>query len=373
MKKSAQAGIVHIALILGLVVLGVVGYYIFKNSADIFNGAEAASGKFSNLSANLRQENATFYFSYSDLPSPYSINVATSSNMSKKFLRNFGQGTSSPIIVSNPQSKWAPYQCGATVYWRIRTNNAISPVQMTQVNCSGGIGTTNPPGPTSSPAPSLTPTPTSTPGTGPVGTAPSTVNTTSFQGADGTWCNDYDGKSVKGSFNVGYSSQSFCQDSLGIHEDYCETGTGTSRDYYCTYSWNGSSLTNVRCEAGGYVCSPSSYIGDSCVRGACGPANPPSAIAASSIPSTKTLEGSDGTWCNDSDGNIDVFTKGTCQDARGIFTDYCNGSDNIQDYYCAGNWNGSSYTNVRCETGTHGCTSQVGIGYICSDAKCIIP
>lgn len=384
MKKSAQAGIVHVALVVGLVILVAVGLYVAKNPPKFFDGTEAASnqGKFSNLSSVLGANSATFNFNFSSSASSFIVDVSTDSRMRKNTIYSpFGTGTSSPITVLSPQSLWNKYQCGATIYWRVNATsngrNIKSSIQKGVVDCS--ITT-----PTPSPAFSPTPTPTgigttaptSTPA--PVGLAPSTANTTSLIASDGTWCYDYDGKSSSGNFNVGYSSQSFCQDNSGIHADYCESGTNTARDYYCSGTWDGTKWTTVKCAPGGYVCAVGSYIGDLCNNGACVPGNPPSAQSSSSQPSSYTLQGSDGTWCNDSDGNVDLFTKGSCQDSRGVFADYCNGSNNIQDYYCTGNWNGSSYKNVRCETGTHGCTSQVGYDintgnpYICSDGRCIL-
>lgn len=400
-KNSAQKGIAQLALVL-VAAAGLIGYIVISSSAEFKNSlfAElyskkasfAASNKtsFSNFSSVLGANSATFNFSFSGTALSFIVDVSTDSRMRKGTIYSpLGTGTASPIVVLSPQSLWSQYKCGATIYWRVNatTNgrNVKSSIQKGVVDCTI---TTPIPSPTFSPtptptgigttAPTSTPTPTPTPTPAPVGLAPSTANTTSLIASDGTWCYDYDGKSSSGNFNVGYSSQSFCHDNTGIHADFCESGTSTSRDYYCTGIWDGTKWTSAKCDPGGYVCSSGSYIGDVCTRGACAPGNPPAPVSSSTTPSSFTLKGSDGTWCNDSDGNIDLNTKGSCQDQKGIFTDYCNGSDNIQDYYCAGDWSGSAYTNVRCETGTHGCTSQIGYDittgnpYVCSDGKCIL-
>ncbi len=83
-------------------------------------------------------------------------------------------------------------------------------------------------------------------------TKPSTVTLDSI---DGTWCYDPDGY---GSVNI--YVKKYCQDNLGVHDDYCETSS-LLRDWYCTGSWNGVSWSNVKCAAGGYGCN--------CVNGAC--------------------------------------------------------------------------------------------------------
>ena len=152
-KKSAQAGVIHLALVVVLIAAGVLGYYIYKIPQLRDQKAEAASNKgtFTNLSAILKSDNATFNFSYSGSTGSYRIDVATSSNMRQNLYSNFGSGSSSPIIVSSPQSKWGLYKCSSTVYWVINTVNGQikSPVQTSIVDCT----------------PTPTPTPSSTPST----------------------------------------------------------------------------------------------------------------------------------------------------------------------------------------------------------------
>lgn len=277
MHKSAQAGIVHAALVVGLVVLGIAGLYIAKNSPDIFNGAKAAAnreGSFSNLSADLKENSATFYFSYSgSAPKGYTVDVSTSADMKQNLSRGFGQGSSSPIVVSNPKSKYSQYKCNAILYWRVNVGKSSirSSVSPTGVNCltfspepsPTGIGTTSPsstPTPTATPSATISPTSSCTPQTKPA--------TVTLQGADGTWCydSDYPPPGEGGLYSAKISG--YCIDSCSSRNDYCEdvTAPGTVRDGYCSGTWNGSSWNNVHCEFGGYVCPSWGYI---CSDGAC--------------------------------------------------------------------------------------------------------
>ena len=117
MKKLAQQGIIHIALVIGLIILGISGLYLVKHK-DSFTGIEAAAPKiFTNLSSSLQASSATFNFTYSGATS-YVINVSTSNNMKQNNFSPFGSGTGSPIVVTNP-SIWSKYQCGTTIYWTI--------------------------------------------------------------------------------------------------------------------------------------------------------------------------------------------------------------------------------------------------------------
>ncbi|HLC68194.1 MAG TPA: fibronectin type III domain-containing protein [archaeon] len=94
-------------------------------------------------------------------------------------------------------------------------------------------------------------------------------------------------------------------------------------------------------------------------------------IALSLIFSLTTVyadTGADGTWCNDSDyaGGNYVGTSGSCQDASGTYTDYCEG-DTAKDYYCTGTWNGTASSNVHCAAGGYVCSSP----YTCSNGACV--
>lgn len=245
-------------------------------------------------------------------------------------------------------------------------SNLLSPTSMPIGKTSPTLSLTIIPSSTS-PTTINSPTPISSSGIPPL-----TSNFSSLQGADDSYCYVSDGKTDSKYSNIGYATIGFCIDKKGIHDDYCETQT-LSRDYYCTGIWNGSQWNNVNCSAGGYYCT--NYLGNICSGGACTDSNAPPPTTATNPPPTKTLEGSDGTYCYDSDGNFDMLTQGSCQDNLGLYIDYCDGTDNVQDYYCTGKWNGSSYTGVRCAVGVHGCTSQIGYGpdyvYTCSSGKCI--
>lgn len=265
MNKSAQAGIIHLGLVIVFIVAGALGYFVYQNPQIINQSASAASIKasFSGLSAVLKQDSATLNFSYSGTSPNYKIDIATSSDMKKNLYRNFGQGTTNPIIVSNPQSTYAPYQCGSTLYWIVKatdqrsTAEIKSSVQSAKVDCgTGGIS----PQPSSTPIPTLTPTPSPTalPSSTPVCSPQTKPGTVSLQGADGTWCNDSDG-------NGNYSNVGSCQDSCSSTNDYCQAD-GTNRDGYCTGTWNGSAWDSVHCDFGGYVCSS---FGKTCSGGAC--------------------------------------------------------------------------------------------------------
>lgn len=246
MDKYAQAGLIHIGLVIILIVAAALGYFVYQNPQIRYQSASAAPIKatFSGLSAVLKQDSATFSFSYSGTSPNYKIDIATSSNMKQNLYRNFGQGTANPIIVSNPQSMYAPYQCGSTLYWIAKatdqrsTAEIKSSVQSAKVDCSTGPS----------------PTPTATPAC----TTQTKPGTVTLQGADGTWCNDSDG-------NGNYSNTGFCQDSCSSINDYCQAD-GTNRDGYCTGIWNGSVWNSVHCDFGGYVCSS---FGKTCSAGAC--------------------------------------------------------------------------------------------------------
>lgn len=128
---------------------------------------------------------------------------------------------------------------------------------------------------TATPTPTVTPAPSS-------GGVPGNA---SLVGSDGTWCSDpLNGKDGNTRMHQVYS----CQDQNGTHSSYCEGGT--NRSWYCTGSWNGSSWSGVKCEAGGYTCSGS--WGNACEGGICvfssGGSTPTSTPAPTQIPPTPT-------------------------------------------------------------------------------------
>jgi len=81
-----------------------------------------------------------------------------------------------------------------------------------------------------------------------------------LKGADGSWC-------IHPSGNRGttkYFSKEYCQDNTGNYTDFCDGGT--VRSYNCGGTWDGSKWTNVKCSAGGYVCTSAELT---CSDGAC--------------------------------------------------------------------------------------------------------
>jgi len=235
--------------------------------------------------------------------------------------------------------------------------------------------------------------------------------TSQLAGIDGTWCCDSD-KATDGQTSA--RSKGYCQDQNGSYADFCADSIYV-RDYYCTGTWDGKSLTKVHCEDGGYSCT--SYIGNGCSDGACNPpktsettnttssggdynqikpsptsipslnqnptpTSPPSSSSStqtqtsptptaqnptptpSSSSSSSSSQG-DGSFCEDSDSSYE--TSGTCKDAQGTHTDYCDG-DTARDYYCTGTWDGKSLSNRHCEAGGYVCSS---FGKTCSNGACV--
>ena len=232
------------------------------------------------------------------------------------------------------------------------------------------------PSPTPIASSSATPTPTPTPTPQLLSHPPLTGDSVFYQATDGSWCYDSDGNQPKLysiSVNVGYSSQGFCQDNTtGIHDSYCKGYV--ARNWYCSGNYNGTTWSKFHCSDGGYTCnSPyngASWTANSCLRGSCYDTATLGPTQAKTIPSQFTIKGGDGTWCYDTNGNGGLQTKGTCQDNKGLYTNYCAG-DNIHDYYCTASWDGYSYSNVRCEAGIHGCHSQYFL--TCYDGACLYP
>jgi hypothetical protein len=102
----------------------------------------------------------------------------------------------------------------------------------------------------------------------PIGGVPSSGTpipspTPTLTGSDGTWCLDSDQNTG------GYKTKGSCSDSSGLNKaDYCEGNT--SRDGYCSGTWDGKTWTKVHCEFGGYVCTDAAP----CSEGVCGGALP---------------------------------------------------------------------------------------------------
>lgn len=100
------------------------------------------------------------------------------------------------------------------------------------------------------------------------------------------------------------------------------------------------------------------------------PTSPPSVSSCNQTkPASVTLEGIDGTWCNDSDGNGNYSTAGTCVDKCSNTGDYCEVNGTNRDGYCSGTWIGVWF-NVHCEFGGYVCPS---FGKTCSNNACVTP
>jgi hypothetical protein len=283
----------------------------------------------------------------------------------------------SACLPANYQPNWdclvnGNYSCSAIASTYLPSDISSSTGLLTTIQ-SLLIGPTQP-GPNSS---TVTPTPTSIATPTGIDTTlaypPLTASSSFSTATDGSWCYDSDGKFplthfpgwLPGEINIDFSTIGFCQDNSGIYNDFCLGNT--ARSYYCSRVWHGYTIIHVSCSQGGYVCSDNGYT---CSLGACTSPVSSSPAQTSTIPSIKTLTGKDGTWCYDSDGNGEIQIKGTCQDNSGLYSDYCNG-ELVQDYYCTGNWDGSSYSNVKCAGGTHSCHSHYGTG--CYDGACLDP
>lgn len=110
----------------------------------------STTGTFSNLSAQLASNSATFNFAYSGTKDHYEIDMSSSSDFSSDIYYKFASGPESPITETNP-TKMSSYKCGASIYWKIRTvyntqTTQTSTVQSALVNCVS-------PSPSPSPSP----------------------------------------------------------------------------------------------------------------------------------------------------------------------------------------------------------------------------
>src|SRR4029079_18002907 len=113
-------------------------------------------GTFTSLSSTMPYGgNASFSFSYSSVTSSYVLEDSTLHDMSWDVYLSFAQGTTSPIVETNPR-KWDKYSCGRSLYWRVPTSEGVkSPIQTQVVDC-GATATT-----TLTPTSTVTPTPVS--------------------------------------------------------------------------------------------------------------------------------------------------------------------------------------------------------------------
>lgn len=117
-------------------------------------------GDFSNLSATLCNDKATFNFNYSGSSPSFNIDMGAdpdSFTSGYGIYFNFTTGTNSPIVEINI-AKMGQYTAGKNMSWRIKNSNdtTISPVQLATVNCT-------PSAPIQTPTPAPVPTPIATP------------------------------------------------------------------------------------------------------------------------------------------------------------------------------------------------------------------
>ena len=125
-------------------------------------------------------------------------------------------------------------------------------------------------------------------------------------------CKDSDG--------INYYTKGIATNGIKTVKDYC-IRNDTIREFYCPSTRSSYiAYTDYRCEYG-------------CQDGAC--------IKAS--------------YCNDSDGGIKYYTRGSCHSNNVGYTDYCTGSttslraDTLREYYCVNNTCG--YTDYKCPNG----------------------
>ncbi|MDP3093666.1 MAG: Ser-Thr-rich GPI-anchored membrane family protein [bacterium] len=92
---------------------------------------------FSNLSADLSSDKASFNFSFSETSSLYRIDMSILPDMSWGTYLDFTWGEKSPLTHDSPQARWDQYRCGQTLYWRVYSSGRgdQSPIQKAIVNC----------------------------------------------------------------------------------------------------------------------------------------------------------------------------------------------------------------------------------------------
>lgn len=93
-------------------------------------------GSFSNLSASLGC-NASFSFADSGSSPGFHVDLSTTPDMSWDVYLDFSTGSTSPLPVFNPGSRWDKYRNGRRLYWRVSNSarTVVSPIQSSVVNC----------------------------------------------------------------------------------------------------------------------------------------------------------------------------------------------------------------------------------------------
>jgi len=91
---------------------------------------------YSNLNATMNSPSpASFSFGYSGPSATHHIDVSTLADMSWDVYVDFGNGTISPVTVTNP-TKWSVYTCGRTLYWRARQGDFYSPTLLSSIKAT---------------------------------------------------------------------------------------------------------------------------------------------------------------------------------------------------------------------------------------------
>ena len=91
---------------------------------------------FSNLTAELDFPGpAAFHFEYAGQAETFFIQVSSHVEMQFDAFQAFAFGSAGNVKTENP-TRWSGYQCGASVYWTVRSDTAeISPVQQAEISC----------------------------------------------------------------------------------------------------------------------------------------------------------------------------------------------------------------------------------------------
>jgi hypothetical protein len=140
------------------------------------------------------------------------------------------------------------------------------------------------------------------------------------------FCKDTDGRN--------YFVRGTCSDYGGNYTDYCY-GNTTCVEYYCPTNISNCTREYIDCRnVGG-----SSGL---CINGAC--------------------QRQQQQTCYDSDGK-NYFTRGTCTDMYGNYTDYCINNNTCREYFCP-------TPNSTCTIADMDCRNLTGSNGLCSNGAC---
>jgi hypothetical protein len=132
------------AMLLCLALVGLAGCSPAESAVPGSGGADAAAltrpDQWAAISGDFGADEARFEFRYQNsTESLYKVHASTLPDMSWDVFFGFGSGSGSPIIVRNPHSVWATYDCGSRLYWRVEavyTGGILSAIQgPTTVEC----------------------------------------------------------------------------------------------------------------------------------------------------------------------------------------------------------------------------------------------